>query len=521
MIAASMPLARQTPIAAGVSAAWTPFAASEFDAHGGTRMTATCVLHLLAAPRLCFVRRCAIGRAPSYVEDIHAIDGMQFRQWYMSSSPTAAARETALRLLRKSAQELLYIACSCRPEVSDFPPLTGTQTLNSGTGLYTAKRLTERTPHAWFCFQHFDTASHAAPGDPDAHPKMPPDLLNGHLVGAPARKRDPTPGPMATRTSNHSEARTTVYTALMHLLTSAGRHKIDAVRTYADEVSAVAQAAKAMLHRKAESLSVWDCLLINPPDPTDKSLLTDLFARSAGKWPKRQLPVGWVLVLAYGLEKHADGQCTLKVQRLVGWKRSPGKRSQPILKTTSVNFGCPVRVAEVKGICVRAPYLVCLRAELSAERKPLWIEGFAQPVQSRDCWVPIPSGSEREAVGVMRGVAAECDAAGINHDMEKKVGVMKSEDGETCEPDFVARKAMSEKQASPLLVETQKTKSAAYEAAKVKPHRIMEEIGRLYVDDRQKYSRAVADERLRRRLRKFYGLEADDSSNAENDGSKG
>ena len=262
-----------------------------------------------------------------------------------------------------------------------------------------------------------------------------------------------------------------------------------------------------MFHKKVDSLSVADCLLINPHDPTDPNLLPALFAQSAGKWPERQMQVGWVLLLAVGLKKLAAGDCELTINRVKGWRRAKGKRSRPILSQAIVNYGCPIRVAEPEDTCVRAPYLVCLRAELSAEGKPLWIEGFALPVQSIDCWIPTPSIAEREAVGVLRQVAAECDEAGIQHDMEKKVGTITNDQGEDCEPDFIARKP-AEPDTQPALVETQKTTSKQYHAGKVKPHRIMEDIGQLYIDDRQKYSRRTADDRLRKRLRVFYGLDS-------------
>lgn len=89
------------------------------------------------------------------------------------------------------------------------------------------------------------------------------------------------------------------------------------------------------------------------------------------------------------------------------------------------------------------------------------------------------------------------------------MGTMTSEHGEDCEPDFIARKPSDPDDDAPLLMETQKTNSEKYLAAKVKPHRIMEDIGKLYIDDRQKFTRRMADARLRRRLRIFYGLEAE------------
>jgi hypothetical protein len=390
-----------------------------------------------------------------------------------------------------------------------FPPLTGTIELDKAEGIYTAKRLTERTSHGAHCFQCFEVARHVEGSDDVRHIKSI-DLLNGHLVGKPTQRREPASGPMEKRLGDHTSSKITVLGALIHLLTSAGRHKISAVRTRRREVDAVAAAAKSMLHRKVEALSVADCLLINPHDPTDPDLLPALFAKSEGKWPEHQMQVGWVLILATGLEKLAGGDCNLTVDRVSGWWRPKGKGARPLRKKAIVNYGCPIRVAEIEGVCVRGPYLVCLRAELSAEGKPLWIEGFALPIESIDCWVPTSSIAEREAVGVLRQVAAECDAAGIEHDMEKKMGSITNDRGEDCEPDFIARKpAAADAEASPLLMETQKTNSEAYMAAKVKPHRIMQDIGKLYIDDRQKYTRATADARLRQRLRNFYGPDAE------------
>jgi hypothetical protein len=492
------------------AAASSLFADSNIDvlsANGGVRCTATCLLDQLIAPRLYLVRRCSKGRTPICVAPLDVLDCLLLRQWYVSREPPAAARDAALRILRRCTQEGLYIACSCRPDAPMFPPLTGTIELDKAEGIYTAKRLTERTSHDEFCFQSFDVARHVE-GPDEVRRVRSPDLLNGHLVGNPTQRREPVSGPMHDQLREHvAITKTTPCGALIYMLTSGGRNKITAVRTYRGEVTAVAAAAKAMFHKKVDTLFVADCLLINPDDPTDPNLLPALFAQSADKWPHGQMQVGWVLLLATGVKKLAAGDCELTVNRVKHWRRSKGKRSRPILEKLTVNYGCPVRVAESEGTCVRAPYLVCLRAELSAEGKPLWIEGFALPVQSIDCWIPTPSIAEREAVGVLRQVAAECDAAGIQHDMEKKVGTIKNDHGEDCEPDFIARKP-AETDAEPALVETQKTTSAKYLAGKVKPHRIMADIGQLYIDDRQKYSRRTADDRLRKRLRVFYGLDS-------------
>lgn len=495
------------PVSAAASSLFAGRSFDELTTNGGVRSTATCLLDQLIAPRLYLVRRCGKGRTPICVAPLDALDCLLLRQWYLSRDPPAAAREAALRILRRCTQEGLYIACPCRPDASMFPPLTGTIELDSAEGIYTAKRLTERTSHHKHCYQSFEVAQHVE-GPDEVRRVKAPDLLNGHVIGKPAQRRDPASGPMQERLRKHvATAKTTVCGALMHLLTSARRHKISAVRTYRGEVTAVAAAAKQMFHKKVDTLSVADCLSIDPDDPTDPDFLPALFARSADQWPERQMQVAWVLILATGLEKLAGGDCNLTVKRVTDWRRRKGQRAHPILKESTINFACPIRVAEREGACVRAPYLVLLRTEMSAEGQPLWIEGFALPVESEDCWIPTPSNAEREAVDVLRQVAAECDAAGIEHEMEKKVGTITNDHGEDCEPDFIARKPTAPDTDAPLLMETQKTNSKKYLAAKVKPHRIMEDIGKLYIDDRQKYSRRMADARLRQRLRVFYRLE--------------
>src|SRR5438445_13902230 len=118
---------------------------------------------------------------------------------------------------------------------------------------------------------------------------------------------------MSIRSGDRGERHTTVLGALMHMLTAAGRHKITAKRTHRGEVAALALAVRAMLHRKVVALSVADCMLNNPPDPASPTLLTELFSRTAGTWPKNQMPVGWVLVIASDLEKQPDDACTPSV----------------------------------------------------------------------------------------------------------------------------------------------------------------------------------------------------------------
>lgn len=295
----------------------------------------------------------------------------------------------------------------------------------------------------------------------------------------------------------------------MHVIKLAGCDRIAAGRSYRGEVAAFLNAAAELRHRSVPSLTLAKCLALNPPRPEDPDLLQRLFEPAAALWPRNELAVAYLLTVASALFKNDDGTFSVEIESITGWRRRKKGRAYPVLKRSTITFDCPIRVAEPPGECIRAPYLLFLRAELSTTGVPMWIEGVAQPIASRNCWVPVPSMAERQAVDVMRDVAGELDAAGVEHDMRKRIGTMKNEAGETCEPDFTATKLETAVDEKPLLLETQKTGSRAYHARKEKQHRIMGDIGMLYVDDRQKHSRTVADRNLRQRLRRFYGLDED------------
>jgi hypothetical protein len=293
------------------------------------------------------------------------------------------------------------------------------------------------------------------------------------------------------------------------VLKLAGCDRITAGRTYRREVNAVARAIAKQHHRHVPALTLAKCLALNPDRPDDPALLQRIFEPSAGLWPKNELAVSYVLTIASAIFKNDDGTCTVQVKSIAAWKRTKKGRVYPVIRQNTITFDCPIRVAEPPGECVRAPYLLFLRAEMSATGEPMWIEGVAQPIASRSCWIPVPSIAERQAVSTMCAVAAELDAAGIEHDIRKRIGTMKNDAGETCEPDFTATKLEIAVDEKPLLLETQKTRSPGYHARKKKQHRIMDDIGMLYVDDRLKHSRAVADRNLQERLRRFYGLDRD------------
>lgn len=479
-------------------------------AEEGVRSSHRALLAHLFRPSLYYVRPFSEGTTPGRMESIEAGDVVLFRAWYVKKEPTALEAATAQRVLADGRQKCLWIACGCRPELPHDPPVLSCVEVELGAGVYTPRRRLDRTPHAWFCFFYSKRAAEVATTEaPDAHRVRPPvDLLRGHGVrDSPAQRT--AHGKQADATPRSVSGTASTHAALMHVIKLANCDSITAGRSYRGEVYAVVSAAAKLHHRSVPSLTLAKCLALNPSRPEDPDLLQRLFEPAAALWPRNELPVAYLLTVASALFKNDDGTFSVEIESIAGWRRRKKGCAYPVLKRSTITFDCPIRVAEPPGECIRAPYLLFLRAELSTTGVPMWIEGVAQPIASRNCWVPVPSMAERQAVDVMRDVAAELDAAGVEHDMRKRIGTMKNEAGETCEPDFTATKLETAVDEKPLLLETQKTGNLAYHARKEKQHRIMGDIGMLYVDDRQKHSRTVADRNLRQRLRRFYGLDED------------
>lgn len=59
---------------------------------------------------------------------------------------------------------------------------------------------------------------------------------------------------------------------------------------------------------------------------------------------------------------------------------------------------------------------------------------------------------------------------------------------------------------SALMIETRKANDPQYHLAKTAQHAMMNDLGLLYIDDRMKYGRTVADDLLQQRLRQNFGL---------------
>lgn len=469
----------------------------------------------LFRPCLHFVKHFAPGEEPQRVDRISIADALSLRAWYTKEEPTDDEAVAAQRVLGLGNQCSLWVECSCRPDVPMDPPVLSCIEIRRGSGVYTPRRRMDRTPHAWFCFFRFDRVAklpdEASTSEDGARENI--DLLRGHGVREAPVRRQARAGQAEVGASN-SQLSITAHAALMSILKGAGCTRISATRSSRGEVASIERYAAGVRHRWNQTLTLAKCLHVNPSRPDDPELVRVIFRSSAGLWPKGELAVAYVLMVASEVFKHEDGSCSAVVETIQGWRRNRFGRAFPLFARTRVKFDCPVSVAEPAGECGRAPYILFLRAEMSVEGKPMWIDGVAQPISSRSCWVPVHSIPEREAVSSIRAVTAELDAAGIQHHIVKRVGTIKNDVGETCEPDFVATRTEDAVDHKQLLLETQKTASQTYHDRKVKQHRIMNDIGMLYIDDRLKYSKAVADSKLRERLRRFYGLDGQTGSDA-------
>lgn len=495
---------------------------SQLQAHTKTRGGdevradhAALLVHLFR-PCLHFVKHFAPGEVPQRVSRISIADALSLRAWYTKEEPTDDEAAAAQRVLGLGNQRGLWVGCGCRLDAPMDPPVLSCIEVRRGLGVYTPRRRMDRTPHAWFCFFRFERVAkfpdEASTSEDGAREDI--DLLRGHGVREVPVRRHARAGHAQVGASN-ARVSISAHAALMSVLKSAGCTRISAARSFRGEVASIERYAAGVQHRRNQQLTLAKCLHVNPSRPDDPELVRRIFRPSAGIWPKGELAVAYVLMVASEVFKHEDGSCSAVVETIQGWRRNKFGRAFPLFARTRVKFDCPISVAEPAGECVRAPYVVFLRAEMSVEGEPMWIDGVAQPISSRSCWVPIPSIAEREAVSGMRAVTAELDAAGIPHHIVKRVGTIKNDAGETCEPDFIATRTEDAVDHKPLLLETQKTASHTYHDRKVKQHRIVGDIGMLYLDDRLKHSKTVADARLRERLRRFYGLDGQTGSDVE------
>jgi hypothetical protein len=505
MIDACLPSAKSSPVAVLAVTCQMPVVSQRTDLSAAFASA--------TPPPLKWVRKTPRGEPLIVIETFSAEDERALRRWYVTPTPEGQLRADGDKCLSKGAQIHARIACACRPDKEEDPPLMTPYELLAGNGAYSLRRLMQRTQHARDCIFYFDRPPLALVDDTDddiqeAH--EPLDLLRGSGRPRPCGDRQPRGARKTCKTSPKNTVTVTAHRAETHILASAGRNKITAGRTQAGEIAAIALASACQVHRKNPALSLCSCMWVQPENPTQADLLAVLFSRSSGMWPPGELANGYVLLVASAIHKRSDGTCGVTVHWVAQWKRTRGGNRFPVRTCASLLFRCEIRIAEPPGECVRAPYLVLLRAAMQADGTPTWIDGSALPIASKDCWVPVASNAERDAVFAQIRVAALLDLEGTEHDMEKNLKVIKSDSGERCSPDFIARRFKPADVPQKLISETQRSNSHKYHNGKKKPHRVMRDLGMLYFDDRQKLNKAKADALLKERLLRFFRREDGD-----------
>lgn len=443
-------------------------------------------------------------------QNIALADSVQMAIWHKADAPTEIQCQTALAILRNACQGKFWIACGCRssePELFNYPPII--VPVDLGDDNYTLRRLGGRPAHDPHCLFRLDThkIDDVSPQSKVnlGPPKAPPDLLHGHPIGE-GRVHQPGKVTRQVKDAFSRSGSNTLFASLRHLMSVAGLNQVRPTRTYAGELVAIQGAASQIFHKKNKQLTLDSCMLVDPPDPDAPDILYMLFAMSQGLWPEDELPVGYVLLLADAIEKQDDGQCTIKTTRMVERSQTGGLRARPVDKRTTFNPGCKIRVTEIQGRVVAGPYLVLLRAEKNYEGAPVWIEGFAHPIASADCWLPVRSEPERDAFEVLRQFTSELQKMGVQYNIHGVLKPLCNAEGQCCEPDFFAERLETGQPTRPLLIETQSTNDPKYHARKLKQHNIMRGIGELHVDERLTVTRTEADQRLFARLCEHFKL---------------
>jgi hypothetical protein len=456
---------------------------------------------------LCLVHRPDPGKDPQFAESISDENSQLLADWYVTKCPTKEQADFALSIMRKAKQQDLWIACSGCGSQSDQPECTPFMAVvDFRDDNYTLRRLVGRAEHSPSCPFRLQmvkkTASNIEGPETESTVEEEPDLLKGRSIND-GRARQPAKNRREKIENSGARKGHSLYTNFCHLMVTAGLHQIRLSSSYEGDRASLMKAAEQIRHKKNISLTLHDCLLV---DPVDHDVLPMLFAISDGMWPGNQLPVGYVVIVCDTVHREADGRCTLRSQVAIHHTKSGNMRSRALLAQSLFSPECPVRVAGIQGSPVCGPYLVMLRAEKDVDGRPLWIEGIARPIVSRSCWLPVRSDTERDAHNAIRKVISELDAANIPHDIHFVLNPMKNDAGDTCEPDICARKLNVMPPVPPLLIETQNTSNPVYHERKVKQHQIMDAIGTLYIDERFEVDQDEADNRLISCLREYFGL---------------
>lgn len=461
-------------------------------------------------PELRLVYKAAIGLNLKLAEKISQKDRALLLAWYVAKKPTAEQNRAVLAIARKAIQLKCWIACNCCSVggiFPDYPPIIVVMNLHDDN--YTLRNQNGRPDHAPNCPFRFDSTKKSKAHDREAvrTPKGEPDLLKGRPIGS-GRVHQPCESNRESATATLPAANDTLHRYFRHLMSKAALNQITPNRTYMGEMEAVSNAATKMKHREREDLTLDRCMLINPPNVADSDLMYWLFETSKDMWPEDELPVGYVLLVCDTIEKRDDGRSTLLSHIKLEHNLAGGQLARPKIVRTEFTPECQIPATEIQGIPVNGPYLVMLRAEKDIAGKPVWIGGVAHPIISRDCWLPVRSDPERDAYNPLYRIAEELERAGIEYAIHVVLEFLYNDKGDSCKPDFSVQLLNALHHVRQLFIETQKTSSEEYFQGKVGPHEIMRDIGELYIDDRFKYSRAVADKRLLARLREYFGLPA-------------
>ncbi len=405
------------------------------------------------------------------------------RLWRGERRPEVLSRllAEAGKILSHAKERGAWIACDCLGDKHRNPPVLSIREYRPGK--FALDRETGRAEHASDCVFHWEEGElgggeSGGDGSRRAKPVVQPSFLlyrtteksaavHGNEEQEPHRYRSPGErlDPLARR--------------LFYLLEMAGLNVLNGPPDSIGQQMAALRQEAAHIPLMGE-IMLGDVLWTRADwlyKGWAKNALTRL--RDSGKWPRKVPLQGFLLVYAQDVMAQtvttADG--TLHVE---------GDLRKPALD----------------GMEARAPYLALLSVKLRDDGSRFEVlRGYAHPVLTKTLF-PVDSNLEREAAKLLLWAAGKAW-----EDRKQRLVIEKplhdipvGQDGEGCRPDFLVRAGNRT-----LVIETMGSHDPEYRERKARTHRLMAQLGELYLDERAGSDVKEANRALASKVFQFSG----------------
>jgi hypothetical protein len=252
-------------------------------------------------------------------------------------------------------------------------------------------------------------------------------------------------------------------------------------RKMSGEVATISSWARTQHNDNARSLALSDLLIFGDNSFREdhiKSKLVDVQDR----FPTNEVPNVYCMFLAARVDRFENGKSeVLTIDRF-------GNVQSEVLWVD-------VRTPAAWNDKAKAPYLVLAKVVAGPGNTLVWVEAYAQPVVSMDCWVAVDSNLERQAFEAIRKALANQERRAVACFAVKPVFNIPVREG-VCRPDFVVHRVGSDGYVDRLVIETKGYGSEEYIQRKGRTHKLMSDVGVVFEDDRFGVPKEKANERL-------------------------